>query len=86
MANYKLRIKQSVHKELRRIPQKDLKRILSRIEALADNPLPPQSEKLTGEMEKYRVRQGNYRILYQIYDDELVVYVVKVAHRREVYR
>jgi len=86
MALYKLQIKQSVHKELRRIPKKDLQRILARIESFVSNPLPPQAEKLAGEAQKYRIRQGSYRILYQIHDDELVVYVVNVAHRREVYR
>jgi len=62
-----------------------VRRILTRIEALVDDPRPVGSEKLSGQ-ERYRVRQGNYRILYEIIDDELVVTVVKVGHRRHVYR
>jgi mRNA interferase RelE/StbE len=62
-----------------------VRRILERIEALAADPRPPGSEKLSGQ-ERYRVRQGNYRILYEIIEDELVVTVVKVGHRRHIYR
>jgi mRNA interferase RelE/StbE len=67
------------------IPAKDLLRILKRIEMLGDNPRPPGCEKLTGE-ERYRLRQGAYRILYSIQDDKLTVWVVKVGHRKDVYR
>ena len=85
MASYKLVIKNSVAKDLRKIPNSDLERVLSRIRALAEDPRPPGSEKLSGE-EKYRLRQGNYRILYTVNDAEICVVVVKVGHRREVYR
>ena len=85
MASYKLRFRQSITRDLRPIPKPDVKRILRRIEALADDPRPPGCEKLSGQ-ERYRVRQGNYRILYEIIDDELVVTVVKIGHRRHVYR
>ena len=85
MANYKIVIKQSVAKDLRPIPNKDVKRILQRIEQLARDPRPPGSEKLSGE-EKYRVRQGNYRILYRIEDEILTVFIVKIGHRRDVYQ
>ena len=64
---------------------KDRRRIVARIRALAVDPRPPGHEKLTGE-EKYRVRQGNYRILYEIMDADLVVSVVRVGNRRDVYR
>jgi len=60
-------------------------RILKRIEALADDPTPPGSEKLSGK-ERYRVRQGLYRIIYEIDGDELLVTVIKVGHRQEVHR
>ncbi len=83
MASYKLVIKKSVAKELRTLPNKDVARILERIEALREEPRPPQCEKLVGQ-ERYRVRQGVYRILYEILDEVLVVTVVKVGHRREV--
>ena len=84
MARYNIQFKASVRKDLRKIPKKDVLRILGKIEALADNPIPPQAEKLSGD-EKYRIRQGNYRILYQIDDEILMIEVVKVGHRRDVY-
>ena len=85
MAAYRLFFKKSVQKDLTDIPKDDLRRILNRIESLAENPHPPGCEKLTGK-KKYRLRQGRYRILYSIQDDEAAVWVVKVAHRKEVYR
>ena len=85
MASFKVIVKQSVAKDLRAIPKKAVARILERIEALAVEPRPPAVEKLSGQ-EKYRIRQGVYRIIYEIKDEELVVVVVKVGHRRNVYR
>lgn len=85
MANYKIVVKQSVAKDLRRIPNKDVRNILKRIEQLAENPRPPGAEQLTGDI-KYRIRQGSYRILYTIEDEIVTVTVVKVGHRRDVYR
>ena len=85
MARYSIRIKRSAAKELEAIPARDRKRIAKRIEGLAADPRPPGCEKLSGE-EKYRLRQGDYRILYEIIDHELIVTVVKVGNRRDVYR
>jgi mRNA interferase RelE/StbE len=85
MGSYRLVFKQSVAKDLRPIPKADVARILKRIEALAEDPRPPGSEKLS-DQERYRVRQGVYRIIYEIGNQELVVMVVKVGHRREVYK
>ncbi len=85
MAEYKIYFKASVEKDLRSISKKDLKKILTCIEALAKNPRPPGHEKLTGQ-EKYRIRQGNYRIVYSIQDKELTIWVVKVGHRKDIYR
>lgn len=85
MARYRIEIKKSAIKELESIPSRDLSRIMERIESLVDDPRPEGSQKLSGE-EKYRIRQGNYPILYAIEDDLLIVYVVKVAHRKDVYR
>lgn len=84
MANYKLAFKKSVAKDLRPIPNDDVARIVQRIEALQDDPRPVGSEKLSGQ-ERYRIRQGVYRIIYEIMDDVLLVTVVKVAHRKHVY-
>lgn len=72
-------------RDLRGIPRADVERILIRIEALCDDPHPSGSEKLSAQ-ERYRVRQGDYRILYTVADAELIVEVVKVGHRRDVYR
>ena len=85
MASYRLTFKKSVTKDFRSIPTNDVSRILKCIEGLADNPRPVGSEKLSGQ-ERFRVRQGVYRIIYEIWDEELVVIVVKVGHRREVYQ
>jgi len=85
MAAYKLFFKKSVQKDFNAIPKKDLRRILRRIETLSEDPRLTGWEKLTGQ-ERYRLRQGRYRIVYSIQDDELTVWVVKVRHRRDIYR
>ena len=85
MASYKLLIKSSAAEELEGLPRKDRSRIVEKIAALAEHPRPPGSEKLSGE-EKYRLRQGDYRVLYSIQDASGTVTVVKIGHRREVYR
>jgi len=85
MAVYSIFFKNSVRKDLDSIPDNYLQRIMERIGLLAENPRPVGSEKLSGQ-EKYRVRQGDYRIVYSIQDTELIIWVVKVGHRREVYR
>lgn len=85
MANYELIIRTSVAKDLRSIPNEHVARILAHIEQLRTNPRPHGCEKLSGQ-ERYRIRQGAYRILYEISDQRAVVTVVKVAHRREAYR
>ena len=85
MGAYKVFFRKSVQKDLQSIPKSDLRRILGRIEALAKEPRPPGCEKLTGQ-ERYRVRQGRYRIIYSIQDDELTVWVIKVGHRKAIYR
>jgi len=86
VARYKILIKPSAVKEIESIlNKKDRQRIVARIAKLADNPRPKGCEKLTGE-EKYRVRQGWYRIVYLIEDQELVVYIFKLGHRKDIYR
>jgi mRNA interferase RelE/StbE len=85
MAEYEIYFKESVEKDFRTIPKKDLKKIIDCIEALSKDPRPPGHEKLTGQ-ERYRIRQGLYRIIYSIQDKELTIWVVKVGHRKDVYR
>ena len=85
MASYSLRIKKTAIKELEGIPTKaDRRRIVRRIESLADDPRPPGAQKLSGH-ERYRIRQGRYRILYSIDDHELIVHVIRIGHRKDVY-
>jgi len=85
MESYRIVFKKSVSKDLNKIPKKDVERILAAIQNLANDPRPPQSKKLSGQ-ERYRLRQGDYRILYAIEDDKLIVCVVRVGNRRDVYR
>ena len=86
MAKYRILIKPSAVKEIEAIsPKKDRQRLVGRIGKLADNPRPPGCEKLSGQ-EKYRIRQGRYRIVDSIKDQDLIIYVVKVGHRKDVYR
>ena len=85
MGRYSLFIKPSAAKEIEAVPKVDRLRIIQRIQSLSDDPWPPGHEKLSGD-DKYRVRQGHYRILYSIDGNELIVTVVRVAHRREAYR
>jgi len=85
MASYRLIMRKSVTKDLRPLPNKDVERVLRRIEGLIDEPRPTGCEKLSAQ-ERDRVRQGAYRIIYEVKDDELIVTVVRVGHRRHVYR
>lgn len=84
MAKYKISFKKSVVKDLRSIPAADVKRILQVVDTLAENPRAAGCIKLSAQ-ERYRVRQGLYRIVYEIRDDVLIVNVVKIAHRSKVY-
>ena len=84
MAKYKVEFKPSVWKDLDDVPKADRRRILKRIQGMSDDPRPFGSQKLAGQ-ERYRLRQGDYRIIYSIEDDRLMVIVIKVGHRREVY-
>ncbi|MDG1812814.1 MAG: type II toxin-antitoxin system RelE/ParE family toxin [Porticoccaceae bacterium] len=85
MANYKLRFKKSVAKDLRNIPKKDIQRILAQIDLLAKDPRAEGCVKLSSQ-QQYRVRVGLYRIIYEIQNAALVVQVVKVGHRSNVYK
>jgi len=84
MEKYKIEIKRSAVKEIKKSPSKDLKKILVKISSLAENPRPKGCVKLSAD-EKYRVRVEIYRILYEVKDKHLIVIVVKIAHRKDVY-
>ena len=85
MAKYEIYFRESVWKDVKRIPKKDLRNILKRINDLSEDQRPFGCEKLTG-FDRYRLRQGKYRIVYSIQDKELTVWIVKVGHRKDVYR
>ena len=85
MANYSIEIKKSAAKEIEKLPVSILKKVMQKITSLSENPRPNGCKKLTAD-EKYRIRVGEYRILYSIEDAVLIVFVVKVSHRKDVYR
>lgn len=85
MASYRLLIKPSAAKELEGLPMKDRRRVVARMQGRSDQPRPPGCEKLTGH-DLFRVRQGKYRILYEVQDHDLTVMIFKIGHRRDVYR
>ena len=84
-ASYSVAIKKSADRELRALPKEDLRRVVDKIRALAETPRPHGNEKLSGQ-ERYRIRQGDYRIAYAIDDEARIVEIVKISHRREIYR
>jgi mRNA interferase RelE/StbE len=84
--SYKIELKPSAVRSLSLIPKEDQRLIRSRIDALANNPFPPNVKKLEGEENLYRVRAGHYRIIYQIHKKILLILVVAIGHRKEVYR
>ncbi|MFW0884370.1 type II toxin-antitoxin system RelE family toxin [Candidatus Acidulodesulfobacterium sp. H_13] len=85
MVKYEISVKKSALKELNGIPKKELQKILKKIRALSLNPRPQGLQKLSYR-EQYRFRQGDYRIIYSIQDDDLTVHIIKVGHRKEIYR
>jgi mRNA interferase RelE/StbE len=85
VAKYELLLRPSVKKDVKDIPKEDLQRIMERIGTLCDDPRPMGSIKLSGQ-NYYRIRQGDYRIIYEIEDAQLIVIVVRIGHRREIYR
>lgn len=83
---YSVEIKLSAAKEIEALPDADRRRVVERIGLLAEDPRPHGCEKLAGTADRYRIRQGRYRIVYSIEGERLVVWIVKVGHRRDVYR
>jgi mRNA interferase RelE/StbE len=85
MAEYKITIKKSAVKELEDIPKKELRKIVKRIQSLALNPRPQGCQKLSSQ-NRLRIRQGDYRVVYSVDDKDCIVNIVKIGHRREIYR
>lgn len=86
MSRYEVQVARRAVKALARLPRREQQRIRAAIDLLADEPRPPGCVALKGEERAYRVRVGDYRIVYEVYDDRLVVLLVRVGHRRDIYR
>ena len=83
---YKIEFKRSAKKELSKLPQKDQVLILKAIKRLSDDPLPSGSKKIVGSELTYRIRIGNYRVIYNLYNKELTIEVVRIGHRKNIYQ
>lgn len=86
MASYEVAWKGSARRELRKLPNRIIQKVVAKVEELADDPLPRDALKLKGADHAYRVRLGNYRIVYSLHKRELIIEVLRVGHRKEVYR
>lgn len=86
MESYRIEWRRSTKKDLRKIPPQDVARIVDRVNALAEEPIPDGAKKLSGSENAFRIRVGDYRILYEIYGNLLIIEVIKIGHRRDVYR
>jgi mRNA interferase RelE/StbE len=86
MDTYKIEWKASALKELKRLDRKIIPRIISSIESLATNPFPPGVRKLQGAEKTYRIRTGNYRIIYEIINERVVIVIIRIRHRKNAYK
>lgn len=86
MANYRIEVVRSAEKTLFRLPKKDIVRVTAAIAAMAINPYPDGCRKLAGQNDTFRIRIGVYRVIYEVYEDIILVKVLKVGHRKDVYR
>lgn len=86
MASYELIWKPSAEKELRKLPREVIARLVELAESLVANPFPPGARKLAGSNHAYRIHSGDYRLLYEVHGGRLVVQIIRVGHRRDVYR
>jgi mRNA interferase RelE/StbE len=85
VASYRIYLRRSAAKELKRLPKPTIQKVIKRIESLAIDPRPVDCVKLTGQ-ELYRIRQGSYRIVYSIQDNELIIWIIKIGHRKDIYK
>ncbi len=86
MANYRIEISSSAEKSLKKIPKKDINKIIESIQILAINPYPDGCRKLAGEENAFRIRQGHYRIIYEVEGKKLLILILKIGHRKDIYR
>ncbi len=86
MASYRIEWKNSAYKELQKLPRQMITRIVAEVGNLSSNPFPPGVKKLVGSEYSYRIRVGDYRVVYEIIEDKLIIEIVRVRHRKDVYR
>jgi len=86
MASYKIEIKKSAQKEIRKLSRDIRERVVGIIDGLYKNPIPADSKKIKGSQNVYRIRQGTYRIVYIVYKNELTIIIVRVRHRKETHK
>ncbi len=86
MVNYNIVISSTAEKSLKKIPKKDIQKIVEAIQILSINPFPNGCRKLSGEENSYRIRQGNYRIIYAVDANKLLILILKIGHRKEIYK
>ena len=86
MASYKIQIQKTAEKELKSVPSAFLKQMVHKIYSLTSNPRPHGVQLLKGEERYFRIRQGDYRIVYEVNDAEHLITIIKIGHRREVYK
>jgi mRNA interferase RelE/StbE len=86
VANYRIEISSSAEKSLKKIPKKDINKIIESIQVLAINPYPDGCRKLAGEENTFRIRQGHYRIIYEVEGKKLLILILKIGHRKDIYR
>ncbi len=86
MDYYKIRWKESAVKELKRIDKQFIPKIISAVESLSNNPLPNGIKKLSGAEFTYRIRIGDYRVIYSLSEKELTIEIIRAGHRKDVYR
>ncbi|VAW33056.1 hypothetical protein MNBD_CHLOROFLEXI01-490 [hydrothermal vent metagenome] len=86
MASYQIEWKNSARKELRKLPSDVIQKIMEAAESLRETPFPPNCRKLTGSEQTWRIRIGNYRLVYNFYSSILVIEIIRVVHRKDVYR
>ena len=86
MASFSIQWRSSTKKDLRKLPPREVQRIVTEVESLGEEPFPHGSEKLAGSQHAYRIRLGDYRVVYQVFTDSRVVTIERVRHRKDVYR
>lgn len=86
MVSYRIEWKRSAIKELKKLPPNIIKRFITAADSLAENPFPSDSKKLIGSHHTYRIREGSYRLIYNVLTDTILIEIIKVGHRKDVYR